>query len=195
MRDAFGGTFMIKLFLVFIAIYIGFTAIALNYAKAFKVKNKIIEYLESSEISNLASVTSDQKEAIDEFVNAEILEKMKYNVENLNKCASASGDEFIQIRSSENEVIALCHPAGIYIEDIQANRLEQQRNSGNVLDENNSGIKKGNTEGIYYRVSTYVGWSLPFLNGLLSLNGNNQQREVPIGVWEISGETRLIVNE
>ena len=38
MRDAFGGTFMIQVFLVFILIYISFTALALNYAKAFKAK-------------------------------------------------------------------------------------------------------------------------------------------------------------
>ena len=49
MRDAFGGAFMIKLFLVFIIIYVSFTALALNYAKAFKVKNKIIEYIETNE--------------------------------------------------------------------------------------------------------------------------------------------------
>ena len=50
MRDAFGGTFMIQVFLVFILIYISFTALALNYAKAFKVKNKVIDYLENTEI-------------------------------------------------------------------------------------------------------------------------------------------------
>ena len=42
MRDAFGGAFMIKLFLVFLAIYIGFTAVAVNYAKAFKVKKFLL---------------------------------------------------------------------------------------------------------------------------------------------------------
>ena len=41
MRDAFGGAFMIKIFLIFIIVYVCFTALARNYAKAFKVKNKI----------------------------------------------------------------------------------------------------------------------------------------------------------
>lgn len=49
MRDAFGGTFMIKLILIFIAIYIAFMAVALNYAKAFRVKNKIIDIIEQNE--------------------------------------------------------------------------------------------------------------------------------------------------
>ena len=40
MREAFGGAFTIKLMLIFLAIYIAFIAVALNYAKAFRVKNK-----------------------------------------------------------------------------------------------------------------------------------------------------------
>lgn len=38
MRDAFGGAFMIKVMLIFLGIYIAFMAVALNYAKAFRVK-------------------------------------------------------------------------------------------------------------------------------------------------------------
>ena len=46
MRDAFGGSFMIMIFLVFIMVYISFTAVALSYAKAFKVKNAVIDFTE-----------------------------------------------------------------------------------------------------------------------------------------------------
>lgn len=53
MRDAFGGVFMIRLFLVFIVIYVAFTAISLNYAKAFRVKNKVIDFVEKNEITDL----------------------------------------------------------------------------------------------------------------------------------------------
>lgn len=49
MREAFGGAFTIKLMLIFLAIYIAFIAIALNYAKAFRVKNKIIDIIEQNE--------------------------------------------------------------------------------------------------------------------------------------------------
>jgi len=49
MRDAFGGTFMIKLMLIFLTIYISFVAVALNYAKAFRVKNSIIDIIEQNE--------------------------------------------------------------------------------------------------------------------------------------------------
>lgn len=59
MRDAFGGEFMIRLFLVFIVIYVAFAAISLNYAKAYRVKNKVISYLEENDITDLASLNCD----------------------------------------------------------------------------------------------------------------------------------------
>ena len=49
MRDAVGGTFMIKLILVFLAVYIIFMGAALNYAKAFRVKNKVMDIIEQNE--------------------------------------------------------------------------------------------------------------------------------------------------
>ena len=57
MRDAFGGAFMIKIFLIFIIVYVCFTALALNYAKAFKVKNAIIDYLEDKEIGSIKNMS------------------------------------------------------------------------------------------------------------------------------------------
>lgn len=53
MRDAFGGVFMTNLFLVFIFIYVSFTAVSLNYAKAYRLKNQIIDFIEQKEIKNL----------------------------------------------------------------------------------------------------------------------------------------------
>lgn len=60
MRDAFGGVFMIRLFLVFIVIYVAFTAVSLNYAKAFRVKNSIISFIEENEVIDLNRL-SDQE--------------------------------------------------------------------------------------------------------------------------------------
>lgn len=53
MRDAFGGVFTMNLFLVFIFIYVAFTAVSLNYARAFRVKNSIIDFIEQNEITDL----------------------------------------------------------------------------------------------------------------------------------------------
>ena len=169
MRDAFGGTFMIQVFLVFILIYISFTALALNYAKAFKVKNKVIDYLENTEISNLANINASQMEAMDKYFETEVLGNMNYNLSGQDICNNAGIDEF----DYTGKRVAYCHDSGIIIEQTG---------------------KSENTEGVYYTVSTYVGWSIPFLNKLLALNGNNVTRDVPTGMWKISGQTRLIVN-
>lgn len=49
MRDSVGGTFMIYVFIIFLAVYITFVAVAFNYARAFRVKNKVIDIIEQSE--------------------------------------------------------------------------------------------------------------------------------------------------
>lgn len=69
MREAFGGTFMIKLMLIFIAIYIAFIAVALNYAKAFRVKNGIIDIIEQNEGIDDYKDTSGTLGEIDEYLN------------------------------------------------------------------------------------------------------------------------------
>lgn len=59
MREAFGGVFMFRLLLVFVFIYVAFTAVSLNYAKAFRVKNKVISYLEENDITDLSNLNCD----------------------------------------------------------------------------------------------------------------------------------------
>ena len=78
MRDAFGGAFMIKLLIVFIVIYIGFTAIALNYAKAFKVKNKVIAYIEENEITSIRNMSAKAKEDMNRYFQEELVEENNY---------------------------------------------------------------------------------------------------------------------
>ena len=79
MRDAFGGAFMIKLLIVFIVIYIGFTAIVLNYAKAFKVKNKVIAYIEETEITDITNMSAKAKADMNKYIQEELVEGMNYN--------------------------------------------------------------------------------------------------------------------
>ena len=49
MRDAFGGAFSIKLMLVFLILYVSFICVAINYARAFRVKNRLINIIEQQE--------------------------------------------------------------------------------------------------------------------------------------------------
>ena len=83
MRDAFGGSFMVKLLIVFIVLYVSFTAIALNYAKAFKVKNKVIQYIEDNEIADMTNMTARDRAELDRFIDEEIVEKMDYSIDTI----------------------------------------------------------------------------------------------------------------
>lgn len=49
MREAVGGTLLIKIVLVFLAIYIGFMAIVIGYGKIFRIKNTLINKIEQNE--------------------------------------------------------------------------------------------------------------------------------------------------
>jgi hypothetical protein len=78
MRDAFGGAFMIRLFLVFIIIYVCFISVALNYAKAFKVKNMVIEYLEDNEITDIKKMSAVTRQAMNDYFQTEIVGGIHY---------------------------------------------------------------------------------------------------------------------
>lgn len=154
MRDAFGGAFMIKLFLVFIIIYVSFTALALNYAKAFKVKNKIIEYIKTNETVDFSNMTAAELMNMQSFFDNEIHGNMNY---------------FATLNCSGSEIYC---QNGIKIEE-----------KGSAT----------NTAGKYYRVTTAFGWNINFFNVISALD--NKQNQAPIGLWQISGETRLIIHE
>lgn len=94
MRDAFGGVFMIRLFLVFIFIYVAFAAVSLNYAKAFRVKNSIISFVEENEIIDLRSIK-----------NADKLDSILANAGYDKTCSNGNGT----IKSIEGKNIGYCY--------------------------------------------------------------------------------------
>ena len=93
MRDAFGGAFSIKLMLVFLMLYISFICVALNYARAFRVKNRIINIIEQNEGYGYDS-SNDAK--INQEINA-YLGSTGYHVNysDLGNDFSSCGSDFI----------------------------------------------------------------------------------------------------
>lgn len=49
MKDALGGYFNLTLLMVFILLVSGFISLAINYTKAYRVKNNVLTYLEKYE--------------------------------------------------------------------------------------------------------------------------------------------------
>lgn len=163
MRDAFGGTFMIKLFLVFIFIYVGFTAIALNYAKAFRVKNMIIDFIETNEITDLSAYIQEGSGANANRLN-NILENANYTV----KCRTTNSLDTHNIVETSN---GFCYKGVLF------NRV-----SGNSKSD----------KYVYYKVTTAVDWNLGVLNLILSFGGSPSDEDPLAGTWKISGETRIV---
>jgi hypothetical protein len=49
MRESIGGTWIFSLVIIFIVLFTGYLAVSINYSRAFKVKNSIIEIIEKNE--------------------------------------------------------------------------------------------------------------------------------------------------
>ena len=56
MREYFGGAFILKLLFVFIVIFVSFMAVTISYAKAFRVKNQVINIVEQNQYSGTGDV-------------------------------------------------------------------------------------------------------------------------------------------
>lgn len=96
MRESFGGAFMIKLILVFIVIYISFMAVAINYAKAFRVKNNVINILEQSQFE-----LGDSIDSIDNYLGT-----VSYIVNNSSSVSShCNGVAFGNTDKAKNTVL------------------------------------------------------------------------------------------
>jgi len=66
MRESIGGTWLLGFVVFFVVLFSGYLAVSINYTKAFKVKNQIINLIEQNEgfrttsLSNLSAATTDQ---------------------------------------------------------------------------------------------------------------------------------------
>lgn len=64
MRESIGGTWIFSLVIVFIVLFTGYLAVSVNYSRAFKVKNGIINIIEENEGHN-----SNAEEEITSYLN------------------------------------------------------------------------------------------------------------------------------
>lgn len=172
MRDAFGGVFMFNLFIVFIFIYVAFAAVSLNYAKAFRLKNSLISYVEEQEIISL-NLDGDQLEGIDEILMSS----------NYYKTCDSIGYNEGQIRSAEGKISEYCHN-GVIIRQISSETIESSSADGG---------RQTNARLIKYEIVTFADWNLGALNKLLALAGQQETAENRItGSWRIVGEAQVV---
>ena len=169
MRDAFGGVFMTRLMLVFIVLYVAFVAVSFKYAKSFRIKNKVIDFVEQNQITNIGRYFSTGSGyGIDKLDN--IIREANYNISCNDLGYSGNGNI---IDKGTGKVIGYCY-------------------NGIIIAKN---TEKTTTDTIYYNVYTYVDWNLGALNTILVLGGRDRNSEDEIfGKWRISGEA-VVVNK
>ena len=167
MRDAFGGVFMFNLFIVFIYILVAFSAVSFTYAKAFRLKNSLITYVEEQEIISL-NLDNNRLEGIDE-----IIQNAKYH-----KTCDSLGYNEGRIVSPEGKNAGYCHK-GIVI------RIKPVEEDPYPRD-----IEGTNSKLIVYEVITYADWNLGLMNKLLAISGRTG--EGINGFWTIVGEAQVV---
>ena len=149
MRDSVGGTFMIYVLIIFLSVYIVFVAVAFNYARAFRVKNKVIDIIEQNEgikemdgNGNLTGITSGVFGQIDTYLN-----NVSYRVNNIGE-SNCKGYDYINTKR------------GYCISKI---------NQDSSID----GI-----ESSYYKVRTFVYIEFPFLKLKFTIPVNGETRRI-----------------
>ena len=165
MRDSFGGVFMFRLMIVFIFIFVSFSAVSLNYAKSFRVKNKVISFIEENEITNLNGGNMDDNLSKLE----DILKRSDYN----KSCTDGNG----AIQSAEGKAEGYCYNGIV------------------ILKEKEEKIEGTNSTRIQYQVITYADWNLGMLNKILVLAGKQENSESYVeGTWTIKGTAKVVAN-
>lgn len=173
MRDAFGGVFTMNLLLVFIFIYVAVTAVSLNYAKAFKAKNAVIDFVEQQEITDLETMfgafSGSKKDKL-----TEKLKELSYHItcEQIGKEDSSLITGLMSMYSSDE----YCYNGVVFKE----NRRQK--------------IEGTTSEIIYYDIKTYAAWNLGAFNKILALSGQKDESDSPlVGTWAITGEAKVVV--
>ena len=64
MRDAIGGVFTLQIILVFVLLINGYMAYSVNYTRAFRVKNEIINIVEQKEGFTEGGTAADEISAL-----------------------------------------------------------------------------------------------------------------------------------
>lgn len=162
MKDAFGATYYIGFALFFIALFASMLAVALNYSKAFRVKNTIISYIEENE-----GVMDDAlKKKIEDYAKS-----AKYYVNNVNPGSKVKVYDEFDVSDVECSSMGYC----IY--------HYVPGDTGSTGAKSNAVEYKGD----YYKVVTYVQVEF-FINTIINENiGLDLDFKIPV-----SGETRVL---
>ncbi len=101
MRESIGGSWLFSLIIIFILLFTSFLAVTINYARAFKVKNDVIDIVEREEGLTTKGVSATDPGAVELIDN--YLTQMGYK--NSGKCPAGSlgeGKTLVSKKDKEN---------------------------------------------------------------------------------------------
>lgn len=144
MREAIGATWITGVVIFFIALFSGYLALSINYSKAFKVKDGIVDRLEKHSGPN--------KNAIDDI--AEMLEEIGYNSKgNCSRLGATAGADYIGVTKN---MVSTTPGNNAYNYCIL--RINSFKTNGAA------GV--GQLSAAYYRVVVFFSLSLPILDNM-----------------------------
>lgn len=68
MRESYGNTLLITVMMIFVVMMVSFTAVIVNIAKTFRVKNQIIDYVEQYKYGSNGIVDDNCIKKIDDYL-------------------------------------------------------------------------------------------------------------------------------
>ena len=140
MREAFGGTWILGFVVLFIVLFSGYLAVSVNYTKAFKVKNRIINIIEENEGYSESNYTSSVME-------------------------SMSTDDLKASSQTEDKIYAFLKEIGYRTTEISESRCPNDANGNSTYQDGGYCVETlSNDQGYrYYKVTTFIKLEIPIV--------------------------------
>ncbi len=156
MKDAIGGTWLMGIVLVFVVLFSSFLAFAVNYSKAFKVKNEIINIIEKNEGYTTSNNFGDKDISTQKKILT-YLDSIGYNTTQTD----------IECPSEYN--------------DLNGNKTKPQ--TGNycvkeITEEYNPSLSANDKLKTYYKVTSFVIVEFPFLSGSFKIPISGETKRI-----------------
>lgn len=135
MREAFGGSWLLGFVVLFIVLFSAYLAVSVNYTKAFKAKNKIINIIEQNEGFSTAS----------------------------NLCKNNKSDACLKnSKSTEDKIYAYLKESGFIINDLNG-KVCPDDDYKFIQDGGYCVQRVCTSQGSYYKVNTFIKIELPIV--------------------------------
>lgn len=157
MRDSIGATWIFSICLTFIVLFTAYLAISVNYAKAFKIKNRVISMIEEHEGYN----SSMNEDIISYLVDQGYTAKGVCTSELITDASSTSG-RYWELQSCikyDGDTTSRCN-ACVY-----------RMNTHSDIDEVGTGQA-------YYKVLTFFRFDLPVIGNMLTFQVSGESNMI-----------------